>query len=58
VDYFLDRYGTLKDKLGVILIQLPPSLKFDISLISDFLLILDKKYKYTMEVRNKTFNKR
>ncbi|WP_028844752.1 DUF72 domain-containing protein [Thermodesulfovibrio thiophilus] len=55
VDYFLDRYGTLKDKLGVILIQLPPSLKFDISLISDFLLILDKKYKYTMEVRNKTF---
>jgi len=55
VDNFLNRVAFLKEKLGVILIQLPPSLKFDESVIKDFFSILDKDYRYTIEVRNKTF---
>jgi|UniRef100_A0A7C4EMD2 uncharacterized protein YecE (DUF72 family) len=55
VDNFLNRTAFLKEKLGVILIQLPPSLKFDKSVIKDFFSILDKAYRYTIEVRNKTF---
>jgi uncharacterized protein YecE (DUF72 family) len=52
---FIQKYSTFKDKLGIILIQLPPGLKFDVNLITDFINMLDKKYKYTIEVRNKTF---
>lgn len=52
---FLNGVSSLKEKLGVILIQLPPSLRFDESLIKDFIAMLDRAYKYTIEVRNKTF---
>jgi uncharacterized protein YecE (DUF72 family) len=45
----------LKEKLAVILIQLPPSLKYDPILISDFFGLLDKKFKYSIEIRNKSF---
>lgn len=55
IDNFLKKVSTLKEKLGVILIQLPPSLRFDQSLIDEFLSLLDRKYKYAIEVRNKTF---
>jgi len=55
IESFIQKYSTLKEKLGVILIQLPPGLKFDEKLIDDFISILDKTYKYTIEVRNKTF---
>ncbi|MCS7214839.1 MAG: DUF72 domain-containing protein [Thermodesulfovibrio sp.] len=55
IDEFLNKYSNLKEKLGVILIQLPPGLKFDRFLVDKFLYLLDKKYKYTIEVRNKTF---
>ncbi|MCS7203686.1 MAG: DUF72 domain-containing protein [Thermodesulfovibrio sp.] len=55
IDGFLEKYKNLCEKLGVILIQLPPSLRFEGSLISDFLSNLDKSLKYTIEIRNKTF---
>jgi uncharacterized protein YecE (DUF72 family) len=42
----------LQEKLGVILIQLPPSLKFDASLVDDFLAILPGNYRYTIEARH------
>lgn len=52
---FIEKYATLREKLGIILIQLPPGLKFDSKLVDDFISLLDKTYKYTIEVRNKTF---
>lgn len=55
IDRFIERVSLIKEKLGVILIQLPPSLKFDESLINEFFQLLDKKYSYAIEVRNKTF---
>ncbi|MCX7988240.1 MAG: DUF72 domain-containing protein [Thermodesulfovibrio sp.] len=55
IDRFIERVSFLREKLGVILIQLPPSLKFDESLINEFCQFLDKKYSYAIEVRNKTF---
>ena len=55
IESFIQKYSTFKYKLGIILIQLPPGLKFDVNLITDFINMLDKKYKYTIEVRNKTF---
>ncbi len=45
----------LKEKLGVILIQLPPSLKFDVALISDFLSALPDNYRYTIEARHNSW---
>lgn len=45
----------LKQKLGVILIQLPPSLKFDTSLVADFLSILPGNYRYTIEARHNSW---
>ncbi len=55
VTRFLDDVDVLKDKLGVILIQLPPSLKYDPALVADFFELLDPTFRYTVEVRNKSF---
>ncbi len=52
---FMEDVGALKEKLGVILIQLPPSLKFDHALMNDFFSLLDPTYKYTVEARSETF---
>jgi uncharacterized protein YecE (DUF72 family) len=52
---FMDDVGVLKRKLGVILIQLPPSLKFDRALMEDFFNLLDRSHKYTVEARSDTF---
>jgi uncharacterized protein YecE (DUF72 family) len=52
---FLGDVIGLRDKLGVILVQLPPSLKYDSALITDFFSLLDPAFKYTIEARNKTF---
>jgi uncharacterized protein YecE (DUF72 family) len=52
---FLKDIAVLKEKLGVVLIQLPPSLKYDRSLMTDFFDLLDPRLKYTIEARNKTF---
>lgn len=58
-DSSLDRFGAgafcLAGHLGVILIQLPPGLRFDESLMKEFLAKLDKKLRYAVEARNATF---
>ncbi len=55
LESFIENVSILRDKLGVILIQLPPSLKFDEKLLKDFTSMLNKNFKYAIEVRNKTF---
>ena len=55
INRFLEDVSVLKEKLGVILIQLPPSLKFDQPLMSDFFALLDPALRYTVEARNKSF---
>jgi uncharacterized protein YecE (DUF72 family) len=52
---FFESVSVLAEKLGVILIQLPPSLKFDAELMTDFFGGLDPAFKYTVEARNATF---
>jgi len=55
VNRFTENVHGLKEKLGVVLIQLPPGLKFDESLIRDFFSLLDKELCYTVEARDKSF---
>lgn len=55
VNRFTESVHDLKEKLGVVLIQLPPGLKFDESLIRDFFAILDKELRYTVEARDRSF---
>ncbi|HBE45298.1 MAG TPA: DUF72 domain-containing protein [Deltaproteobacteria bacterium] len=55
IKLFNNSMEPLNHKLGVILIQLPPGLIFDKPLMNDFLSLLDKRYRYTIEARNKTF---
>lgn len=52
---FIDGVTILSDRLGVILIQLPPSLKYDRNLMVDFFDLLDPHLKYSVEARNETF---
>jgi uncharacterized protein YecE (DUF72 family) len=55
LDKFFEGVRVLADKLGVVLIQLPPSLKFDPALLRQFFSRLDPDIRYTLEARNKTF---
>jgi len=53
---FITSAKELKEKLGPILFQLPPSLKVNPKVLEDFLKILPKKrYCYTIEPRNQTW---
>ena len=52
---FEGRIASLKEKIGVILFQLPPSFKKDIAVLKDFLAMLDLKWKYTFEFRHKSW---
>lgn len=52
---FFDGVTILSDRLGVILIQLPPSLKYDRDLVLNFFDLLDPRLRYTVEARNRTF---
>ncbi len=52
----LERASALKEKLRVLLFQLPPSLKFDKELLSDFLSRLPTNYLNVIEVRHKSFH--
>ena len=57
LDDFFYSLSLLKDKIGVILFQLPPSLKFDKVLLENFFRILSNyNYRFALEVRNKSFN--
>lgn len=52
---FESRIAALQEKIGVILFQLPPSFKKDLSLLKDFLTMLNPKWKYTFEFRHKSW---
>ena len=51
---FIELVSILEDKLGAILFQLPPSLRFDENLLKEFITHLDDK-KYAIEFRNKSW---
>lgn len=55
LDNYINKISLLKEKLGVMLIQLPPGLKFDVVLLEDFIGMLDKNFRYAIEVRNQSF---
>jgi uncharacterized protein YecE (DUF72 family) len=55
LERFLGNISHLAEKSGVVLIQFPPSLKFDPDLVSTFFDLLDLHFRYTVEARNKTF---
>ncbi len=55
VEKFLQKAELFGKKLGVILFQLPPSLKKDAVLLSEFIGTLDKSKKYAFEFRHKTW---
>ena len=52
IDRFFSRILNLKKKIGVILFQLPPTLKFEVTLLDNFLKKLPSDYRYGLEVRN------
>ncbi len=55
---YFDVFESLKRKLGPILIQLPPRLSYDKSLICNFFDLIKEKYnqyRFTIEVRNKSW---
>jgi uncharacterized protein YecE (DUF72 family) len=52
---FLERVDLLKEKLGVLLLQLPPFFREQhLPLLTKYLLNLPKGYRYAVEVRNKS----
>ncbi len=52
---FLQKAEIFDDKLGVILFQLPPSLKADVPLLKEFLSLLPKERRFTVEFRHKSW---
>jgi len=55
LDNFLSRISILKEKLGPLLYQLPPSIKRDDTMLCDFLSLLPQNYQYTFEFRHKSW---
>ena len=55
----IERFSTgvsiLAGKLGIVLIQLPPSLPFDEGLVAGFFSVLDPAFRYTVEARHESF---
>lgn len=49
---FFQVISPLEKKIGPILVQFPPSFKFDINLLEDLLALLPSKKKYAVEFRN------
>ena len=54
---FLDRISHFGDKCGPILFQLPPHWQINLDRLEKFLEHLPKDYRYTFELRNKTWFK-
>lgn len=58
LNLFMSRFLFMKEKLGLVLIQLPASFKFDYPLIKDFYDLINLNYpnnKFAFEVRNTTW---
>jgi len=55
LQYFLRVCSSLGDKRGPSLFQLPPNLKADLPLLTDFLALLPKGWRATMEFRHPTW---
>jgi len=55
VDAFLERMSRLRDKLGPLLVQLPPNFKSErFDHLRDFVISLPKGFRFAVEVRNKS----
>jgi uncharacterized protein YecE (DUF72 family) len=55
---YFDLFDGMINRLGPVLIQLPPGLSYDRSLISDFFNLIDEnysRYRFAVEVRNKSW---
>ncbi len=55
VRYFYILANSLKEKLGCILFQLPPSIRFDLDLLGSFLETLSSDYKNVIEFRHESW---
>ena len=55
VSRFLNALSVLAEKTGVILIQLPPSLRFEPALTGEFFALLDPHFRYAVEARHESY---
>jgi len=55
VSYLFDVAGTLKERLGALLFQLPPSLKKDLPLLRDFLSLLPPGRRAAFQFRHRSW---
>lgn len=55
VSYFLKVAGTLKDRLGPILFQLPPNMKKDLPRLREFLALLPQQNRAAFEFRHQSW---
>ena len=55
VSYLLDVVGTLKERLGPILFQLPPWLRKDLPLLRNFLALLPSRFRIAFEFRHQSW---
>jgi uncharacterized protein YecE (DUF72 family) len=55
MSYMLKAAGALKDRLGALLIQLPPNLKKDVARLRDFLALVPKETRAAFEFRHQSW---
>ncbi len=55
VSYLLEVAGTLKERLGALLFQLPPSLRKNAPLLHDFLALLPPQHRVAFEFRHQSW---
>ncbi len=55
VEYLLDTAGTLKERLGSLLFQLPPNLQKDVPRLREFLLLLPPNRRAAFEFRHQSW---
>ena len=58
LENFFERFDLMIGRIGPVLIQLPPGLKFDIALMNDFFELLapySQDYKFALEIRHRSW---
>src|SRR5208283_2966690 len=55
VSYLLEAAGTLKERLGALLFQLPPNMKKDVPRLRDFLALLPPRRRVAFEFRHQSW---